>query len=208
MPSVHRYSLNRCILFVLFVLLLLVITACGGNNQASSSSERVFVIGELNNIPGGNVRAAEGAPITTRQGNLHAALAEMGYVEGKNVTFLFDTMVDAPPPVPTVTGPTPVPTSTPAVSPTPAAPPPPAVNDPNRLSSVAAEMVAKKVDLIIAYGTSAGVAAKKATEGTSIPVVFVGSTDPVQLGLVKSLQNTEGNVTGVGGSSEAYGKQL
>jgi putative tryptophan/tyrosine transport system substrate-binding protein len=207
MSFLHRYSPGRHISLVLLLLLQLLLTACG-SDPANPSNQRVFVIGELNNIPGGNVRAAEGAPITTRQGSLHAALEEMGYVEGKNVTFVSDIMVAAAPPVPTASGPTPMPTNTPAVSATPAAPPPLAANDPTRLSSVAEQMVAQKVDLIIAYGTSAGVAAQKATVGTSIPVVFVGSTDPVELGLVKSLQNTEGNVTGIGGTSEAYGKQL
>ncbi len=58
------------------------------------------------------------------------------------------------------------------------------------------EMVAKKVDLIFAITTPAAVMARKITEGTNIPVVFV-MYDAVGAGVVKSLINHGGNMTGV-----------
>lgn len=58
------------------------------------------------------------------------------------------------------------------------------------------DMVAKRVDLIFTITTPATRMAKKITEGTNIPVVFV-SYDAVESGLVKSLINPGGNLTGV-----------
>jgi putative ABC transport system substrate-binding protein len=78
---------------------------------------------------------------------------------------------------------------------------------PEQLDPLVQKLVDAKVDLIVAYGTQAVVEAKKIA-GTTIPIVMVGSLDPVQLGLVKSLQNTEGNLTGVANPANVYGKQL
>jgi ABC-type uncharacterized transport system substrate-binding protein len=72
---------------------------------------------------------------------------------------------------------------------------------------LAAELVSLKVDIIIADGTTPGLAAKKAT--STIPIVLATSTDPVGNGLIASLARPGGNVTGltnVGG--ELGGKLL
>jgi putative ABC transport system substrate-binding protein len=63
------------------------------------------------------------------------------------------------------------------------------------LPGVATEFVEAKVDLIIAGGTQAVEAAKKAT--TEFPIVMTNSGDPVGTGLVASLQKPGGNVTGL-----------
>jgi putative ABC transport system substrate-binding protein len=62
------------------------------------------------------------------------------------------------------------------------------------LPDAADELVDRKVDLIVAAGTVAAVAAKNATK--SIPVVMMFSSEPVASGLVKSLAKPGGNVTG------------
>jgi ABC-type uncharacterized transport system substrate-binding protein len=77
-----------------------------------------------------------------------------------------------------------------------------------RLPGLAAELVGLKVDIIFAAGsTQVGFAAKKATN--VIPIVFVGSIDPVAVGLVASLARPGGNVTGFSaGAPGLYGKRL
>jgi putative ABC transport system substrate-binding protein len=62
------------------------------------------------------------------------------------------------------------------------------------LSTAAAELVSNPVDVIVTYGTPPTVAAKEAT--TTIPIVMVGTGDPVQSGLTPSLARPGGNVTG------------
>src|SRR6185369_17278056 len=65
----------------------------------------------------------------------------------------------------------------------------------DRLPALAAELVALRLDVIVAPITSAARAVKQATE--TIPVVFAVSADPVTDGLVTSLARPGGNVTGL-----------
>ena len=65
---------------------------------------------------------------------------------------------------------------------------------PERLRSLADELVRLKVELIVTTGTAATLAAKSAT--STIPIVFWSAGDPVGSGLVASLARPGGNVTG------------
>ena len=62
------------------------------------------------------------------------------------------------------------------------------------LPALARELVAAKVDVIVAFGTPPSQAAKAAT--TTIPIVMAGVGDPLGTGLVTSLARPGGNLTG------------
>ena len=65
----------------------------------------------------------------------------------------------------------------------------------DRLASLAAELVAHNVSVIVAIDVLSSFAAKAAT--STIPIVFATGADPVKLGLVESFNQHRSNVTGV-----------
>jgi putative tryptophan/tyrosine transport system substrate-binding protein len=76
-----------------------------------------------------------------------------------------------------------------------------------RLPALAAELVALKVDVIVAPSTPEALAAKQATR--TLPIVFAVAADPVASGLVTGLAQPGGNVTGLSIlAPELIGKRL
>ena len=76
-----------------------------------------------------------------------------------------------------------------------------------RFPNLAAELTHLNVDLILARGTPAALAAKNATR--TIPIVLLGVGDPVAQGLVASLAHPVANITGLSAvATELYAKRL
>jgi putative ABC transport system substrate-binding protein len=81
-------------------------------------------------------------------------------------------------------------------------------NKVDRPPELAAELVRRRITVIIGSGGISAIMAAKAATAT-IPVVFIVSEDPVRLGLVKSLARPGGNLTGINFyNSELVAKQL
>jgi putative ABC transport system substrate-binding protein len=78
----------------------------------------------------------------------------------------------------------------------------------DRLSGLAADLVNRKVDVIVALsGTPTALAARNATR--TIPIVFINVGDPVGMGFAASLAKPGGNITGFSNfSTELTAKQL
>jgi putative tryptophan/tyrosine transport system substrate-binding protein len=74
-------------------------------------------------------------------------------------------------------------------------------DDPSKsLEQHAKALANENIDVLVsAGGPPAAKAAKKATARNKVPVIFTSVTDPVGLGLVQSLDNPRGNLTGIAG---------
>src|SRR5262245_25584290 len=108
----------------------------------------------------GFLHAASRASYAPYVAAFHQALAQQGFVDGRNVAIDFRWADD----------------------------------DVARLPVMAAELVQRRVAVIVAGGTNAALVAKAATATT--PIVFTAGTDPVANGLVGSFNRPGGNTTG------------
>ncbi len=71
-----------------------------------------------------------------------------------------------------------------------------AQGDQGNLNSIGAQLVSSDVDLIVAIATPSALVMQNATADTDIPVVFSAVTDPVGAGLVDSMEEPGGQITG------------
>ena len=132
-----------------FIALLGAATAAWPLGARAQQGEKVYKIGFL----------SAGSPVPLPKSVLDD-LRDLGYVEGKNLTFVRRYAEDKL----------------------------------DRLPGLVAELVSLKVDVIMAAGTLAPLAAKRAT--STITIVMMAAGDPVGAGLVASLAHPGGNVTG------------
>lgn len=72
--------------------------------------------------------------------------------------------------------------------------------DPSTINAICTQFVADGVDLVVAVATPAAQGAATVLEGTGIPLVFSAVTDPVDAGLVESLDAPGGSITGTSDS--------
>lgn len=82
----------------------------------------------------------------------------------------------------------------------------PADGNYDHLPGLAAELAGLKVDVLVAFGAKAVLAASGAT--TTIPIVALSTSDPVALGVVSGLSRPGGNVTGLATFPELPAKRL
>src|SRR5262245_14199176 len=78
-----------------------------------------------------------------------------------------------------------------------------AAGDPERIKTYAAELVRASPDVIVGTNTPVAMALRQATQ--SIPIVFVGVTDPIGNGLVSNYAQPEGNFTGFANFEKSMG---
>jgi putative ABC transport system substrate-binding protein len=135
----------------IFIALLAVATAAWPLGTGAQQGEKTYKIGIL----------SAGSPETGGRSIVNESFRELGYVEGKNLTFERRYAEDRL----------------------------------DRLPGLAAELVSLKVDVIMAAGTLAPLAAKRAT--STIPIVMMSAGDPVGSGLVAGLAQPGANITGM-----------
>jgi putative tryptophan/tyrosine transport system substrate-binding protein len=127
----------------------------------------------------GSADAAAGSVAAFRKG-----LGETGYVEGQNVTVEYNWLEEAAENILELSQ-----------------------RQYDRLPSLMADLVRRRVTVIVTSGTPAASAAKAAT--ATIPIVFGVGQDPVKFGLVASLARPGGNATGVNSfQQEVVAKRL
>ncbi len=139
---------NRWAILAGVVALSLLLTACGG------AKPKTYTIGVVN-------YASAMDPVFE---GFKAGMAELGYVEGKNVTYIYNG----------------------ALAP-----------DPQVIDGEIKSLLDQKADLLLTIGTLPAVRAKQAVQGTKIPVIFAPLVNPVGEGLVQSIRQPGGNLTGV-----------
>lgn len=143
----HRPRQNLPILIVILLILIgILLTAC-------STSQKTYTIGVASELRLNEVLDG-----------FKAGMAELGYVEGKNVTYIYHGELEA---------------------------------DPQVNETEIKSLIGQKVDLLFTLGNAPSMAAKKAVEGTDIPVVSAPVLNPVGVGIVTNISHPGGNLTGV-----------
>lgn len=127
----------------------MLLSACGG-----PQTQETFTIGVVN----------EYEPLTATYEGFKAGMAELGYVEGENITYIFNDFVGT---------------------------------EPENIDREIETLLAQDVDLLFTLGNSPALQARQVTEGMDISVIFSPTIDPVRQGIIDSVSQPGGNLTGV-----------
>jgi len=150
MRHYQKLKFSNGLMVILFIMTGLLLTACGGGVQAKET----FTIGAVNYVPVLD-QVFEG---------LKQGMAELGYVEGENITYIYNGVIEP---------------------------------NPEAADREIQSLLAQDVDLIFTMGTLPTHQAKQAVEGTDLPVIFAPVINPLEEGLIKSIRQPGGNVSGV-----------
>lgn len=142
--------MSKKIIFIAVAVVL--ITASVYYFSARESSEKVYRVGVLAGV----------AELSALFDSFKAEMAELGYIEGENISYDFQV------------------TSV----------------EPERERKILEKFVEDEVDLIVTFPTEVSMLAKEVAEGTGIPVLFFWANIE-GTGLVESIANPGGNITGV-----------
>lgn len=148
--SYHK-TRNRWAILALIAVFGLLLMAC-----SSAPTPPTYTIGIASEFPPHDILD-----------RFKPKMAELGYVEGENITYIYSGILGG------------------------------------GLQANEAEiksLMDQKVDLLLTLGNMPAQVAKKAVEGTDIPVVFAPVTNPVGEGLVESIRYPGGNLTGIQGT--------
>jgi putative tryptophan/tyrosine transport system substrate-binding protein len=150
--------IDRLVFFALVLLVAMLLVACSG---ASSGEPEMITVGVI----------ISNEAATPNVEGFKAGMAELGYIEGENVTYIYN-------------GP---------------------ITDEDEQKEYTQSLVDQGVDLIFTSGTRATTTAKTTT--STIPVVFAPVAFPVEAGLVESISQPGGNITGVSNGA-SHGRRL
>ena len=149
MKSLSSLKSSSMFIVILFTITGLLLTGCG-----AAASAKTYTVGVVNYTQVLN-------PIVE---GFQAEMAKLGYIEGKNVTYIYHGLLE---------------------------------NNSQVIEAEVKGMLDQKVDMFLTLGTPTTLAAKKAVEGTHIPVIFVPVVNPVEAGVVTSISRPGGNLTGI-----------
>jgi putative ABC transport system substrate-binding protein len=146
----EKIKSQKMINIIMVVILGLLLINFGG----CKNKEKLFTVGI-------GIHASVHLPVFE---GFKEGMAESGYVEGKNIRYIYDGILGS---------------------------------DQAVVDAEIKKLLSQNVDLLLTTGNHVSLRAKKAVEGTDIPIIIGASSNPVEEGLVESLTHPNGNVTGI-----------
>jgi putative tryptophan/tyrosine transport system substrate-binding protein len=154
MTEIFKKCGKTNIIFLVTIFLLLTEVVAG------DAVDRLFTIGIVNSVP----------VLSQTIEGFKAGMTELGYVEGKNVKYIFNGLLE---------------------------------NNQKIIDAEIKNLLSQNIDMLLTVGNESALRAKKAVEGTGMPVLVSSFHRPVESGLIASMTRPGGNITGVAGLDRA-----